>query len=260
MVSGAIKMSEIKKAILIPVYNHGKACIQVVDSLRDFCLAENVKIILVDDGNGQETKNCLSQICSKHGNLVELTANEKNCGKGVAFRRGMNRAKELGFTHVLQLDADGQHDISRCGFFFERAAANPQALICGYPEYDETAPGHRKNAHKFANTWCAIVTWSRGIVDSLCGFRVYPVESTCSFLRRGHIDSRMGFDIDILIKLIWRGLPFEFHPVKVTYPSDGISNFHPFRDNVRISWVFTKFFCGMILRIPLLAWRKIRGR
>jgi len=249
-----------KKAILIPVYRHGKACEQVVDNLESFCKENQVKIILVDDGNGEETKIHLKNIIEKHGDFVELIANEKNMGKGVAFRNGMMRAEELGFTHVLQLDADGQHDSSRCSFFFEKSMQSPEKMICGYPEFDETAPGHRKGGHRFANTWCAIVTWSGGIVDSLCGFRIYPVKATCDFLRKGHIDSRMGFDIDILIKLIWRGVKYEFYPVKVTYPMDGISNFHPFRDNVRISWVFTKFFCGMIIRSPILLWRKIRGR
>lgn len=249
-----------KKAILIPVYNHGKACMSVVDSIAPFCREQNATIILVDDGNGAETKSCLSDIRASHGSLVELVVNEKNGGKGVAFRNGVFRAQELGVTHVLQMDADGQHDSSRCGFFFGRAEQNPGAMVCGYPEYDETAPSHRKNAHAFANAWCHIVTWRRGIKDSLCGFRVYPVEETCAFLRRGHVDSRMGFDIDILVKLIWRGVPFEFHPVRVTYPQDGISNFRAFRDNVRISWVFTKCCCGMIARSPLLLWRKIRGR
>ncbi len=253
-------MTNYKPAILIPVYNHGKACAQVVDGLETFCKGNGITIILVDDGNADETKKYLSEITEKHGEFVKLIANDKNYGKGVAFRNGMMKAEELGFTHVLQLDADGQHDSSRCAFFFEKSRENPEKLICGYPEFDESAPEHRKGGHRFANGWCAIVTWSNGIVDSLCGFRIYPVKATCDFLRKGHIDSRMGFDIDILIKLIWKGVKYEFYPVKVTYPTDGVSNFHPFRDNVRISWVFTKFFVGMIFRSPILLWRKINGR
>ena len=253
-------MTDFNPAFLIPVYNHGKACIKVVDGLALYCGRKGIKIILVDDGNAEETKNCLSQIKNTYPELVELVTLPKNSGKGGAFKAGMLRASELGFTHVLQLDADGQHDSMRSEFFFERAEMNPTALVCGYPEYDETAPSHRKNGRKFANTWCTIVTWEKGLKDSLCGFRVYPVAETVKFIRRHGFDQRMGFDIEILVKLIWFGLKYEFYPVKVTYPSDGISNFRIFQDNVRISWVFTRLCCGMLVRIPLLLCRKLFRR
>jgi len=244
------------KAVLIPVYKHGKACIGVVDSIADYCRANDTKIILVDDGNPSEEKKFIAEIANKYKNLVILLALAENRGKGEAFRIGLLKAKELGFSHILQLDADGQHDSSRIAFFFERAFANPIALICGYPEYDKSAPNHRKGAHKFANWWCGVVTWKRGIVDSLCGFRVYPVKSTAAFYEKHRIDSRMGFDIEILIRLIWQNVPFEFHGVRVTYPADGISNFRAFRDNARISWVFTKLCVGMIFRSPIFFCRK----
>lgn len=251
-------MSDFKPAFLIPVYNHGKACMKVVESLAPYCREKGVKVILVDDGNGEETKNCLIQIKNANPDFVDLVTLPQNCGKGGAFKAGTFRAQELGLSHVLQLDADGQHDASRADFFFEKARENPHALICGYPQYDETAPSHRKNGRKFANSWCAIVTWERGITDSMCGFRIYPVSETVAFMKKHGFDQRMGFDIEILVKLIWFGLKYEFYPVKVTYPSDGISNFRVFQDNVRISWVFTRLCCGMFLRIPRLICRKIK--
>lgn len=253
-------MDFFKPAILIPVYNHGKACIKVVDSLAEYCRTTGTKIILVDDGNAQETKLCLEQIKAEYPGFVNLVVLKKNSGKGGAVKAGIEYAHDCGFTHALQLDADGQHDTSRCAFFFEKAKNSPEKMFCGYPEYDESAPGHRKNGRKFANTWCAVVTWQRGIVDSMCGFRLYPVDFVYSFLKKRRFDMRMGFDIDILVRLIWAGIDYEFYSVKVTYPSDGISNFRMVRDNVRISWVFTKLCCGMFIRIPELLWRKIHGK
>lgn len=250
-------MEKFTPAFLIPVYNHGKACVQVVDSIASYCKKNNVKIILVDDGNGGETKSYLSEIARKYPDFTDLVVCKKNGGKGKAFKAGILRAHSLGITHVLQMDADGQHDSARAPFFFDESKKNPHTLICGYPEYDETAPAHRKNAHAFANLWCKIVTWKSGIVDSLCGFRVYPVQETYGFVTKCHYDSRMGFDIEILIKMIWQNIPFDFFPVRVTYPADGISNFHAFRDNVRISWVFTKLCAGMLIRIPLFIYRKL---
>ena len=250
-------MSNFNPAILIPVYNHGKACMEVVKGLEPYCHSSGTKIILVDDGNGQETKSCLEQISSTYPDFVKLIVLEKNSGKGGAVKAGVKYAYENGITHVLQLDADGQHDITRCQFFFEKAKENPQAMICGYPKYDESAPGHRKKGRVFANIWCAIVSWESGIKDSMCGFRIYPVEKTHKFMTYHFFDLRMGFDIEILIRLIWTGMPYDFYSVKVTYPRDGISNFHVVKDNIRISWVFTKLCIGMILRSPILLWRKL---
>ena len=161
-------MSE--NAVLIPVFRHAKACAGVVGSIKKYCDETKTKIIIVDDGNGAEEKSLLEKIAMENG--AAIVRLEKNSGKGEAFRRGMFFARENGIKSVLQLDADGQHDSSRASFFFERAKKNPSALICGFPEYDESAPKHRLSAHDFANLWCAIVTWKRGIVDSLCGFRL----------------------------------------------------------------------------------------
>jgi len=92
----------------------------------------------------------------------------------------------------------------------------------------------------------------------MLGFRVYPVKSALSLYGNSCIDSRMGFDIEILVRLVWKDIPLIFHPVGVTYPADGVSHFRPVRDNIRISWLFTRLCCGMIIRLPVLLIRVIR--
>ena len=119
-------MTVFNPVILIPVYRHGKACAEVVDSIIQY----NIPIILVDDGNEEETKSYLAQIKEKHGE-VELVTLPKNQGKGGAFKAGVIRAKELGYSHVLQLDADGQHDSTKIPFFIEKAKSSPAKMICG---------------------------------------------------------------------------------------------------------------------------------
>lgn len=241
--------------IIIPVYRHGKACAAVVDGLSQY----SYPIMLVDDGNDGETQAYLRQIADSHP-AVTLVTLPKNRGKGGAFFAGITKAHEMGWTYALQIDADGQHDLTRVPFFFAQAAANPAALICGYPEYDASAPAHRKNGRKFANAWAKIVSFESGITDTMCGFRVYPVEPTLRVFRHSYCDKRMGFDIEILIRLIWAGIPYLFFPVRVTYPADGVSNFHVVRDNMRISWVYTRLCIGMILRLPFLLAKTIRRK
>jgi len=243
----------VKQGIIIPVYNHGPAVGAVVESLAPL----GRMIIIVDDGSDSETKSCLQKICSSCPTVVPVIL-RKNSGKGAAVFAGVKKAEELGLTHVLQIDADGQHDCGRAGFFLEESAAHPDAVICSYPVYDGTVPASRRHGRIIANTWAKIVTLSSQIKESMLGFRVYPVKPVLSLYGNSYIDSRMGFDIEILVRLVWKNTPLIFHPVGVTYPADGISHFRPVRDNIRISWVFTRLCCGMLIRLPILLSRVIR--
>jgi glycosyltransferase involved in cell wall biosynthesis len=235
-----------KQGFVIPVYNHGKTAGPLVEKLFRYGLP----IIMVDDGSDSKTKACLAQTAACP--LVVLITLDKNQGKGAAVIRGIEKARELGLTHVLQIDADGQHDAGRSGFFLEESAAHPEAVICAWPEYDDSVPPGRKYGRKIANTWAKIVILSADITDAMMGFRVYPVEPFLRICRHWYIDRRMGFDIEILVRFYWAGASLVFHPVKVVYPEDGISHFHVVRDNIRISGIFTRLFFGMLIRLPVL--------
>jgi glycosyltransferase involved in cell wall biosynthesis len=243
----------IKQGIVIPVYNHGAAVGAVVEKLS----ALGLPVILVDDGSDNETKSSLNKIFSSYPLTVPVTLS-KNSGKGGAVLAGLKKADEMGLTHVLQIDADGQHDTDRARFFLEESAAHPSAAICSYPVYDDSVPASRKHGRKIANTWAKIVTLSPAITDSILGFRVYTVEQALNVCRHSYIDLRMGFDIEILVRLVWKNVSLIYHPVGVTYPVGGISHFRPVRDNIGISLVYTKLCCGMLFRLPVLLWRKLK--
>jgi len=242
-----------KQGFLIPVYRHGITACSLVKQLT----AAGLPIIVVDDGNDAEIKALLAECAAKTPGVTLLSL-EKNRGKGAAMAKGFKKAAELGLTHVLQIDADGQHDIGRTAFFLEEAAKHPDMIICGYPEFDETAPRGRVNGRKISNFWASVVTLSTEMKDALCGFRVYPVDESLRAMRTPFMDKRMGIDAEILVRLYWRKVFPIFYPIKVTYPADGVSNFRMVRDNIRISLMFSRLCMGMIPRLPLLIIRKIK--
>ena len=248
-------LNEQKFGFVIPVYNHGAALESVVKKLVQY----NFPIIVIDDGNDEKNKAFINDIASRYP-LITLLVHSKNKGKGEAMKTGVRKAEEMGLTHILQIDSDGQHDAGQIPQFLELSKANPKAVICGYPEYDASVPKYRKIGRKISNAWIHIVsfTTSKEVRDALIGFRIYPVAPYCRVLRhRSIIDSHMGYDIDILVHLLWLNVPVMSEVVKVTYPEDGISNFRMVRDNLRISFTYARLFIGMILRIPLLLKRKI---
>ena len=252
----AARKAAIKLGFVIPVYNHGSTVDSVIRSLAVY----GRPIIVVDDGNDAANKTQIRAAVDSCP-LAVLVERQKNGGKGKAMMSGVLKARELGLTHVFQIDSDGQHDASRASFFIEAAEENPSCLICGTPVFDESVPTSRKKGREISNRWARFVSLSDEIVDAMCGFRIYPVAPYCRLLtHRACVDARMGYDADILVHFVWSGVHIKSYPVRVTYPADGISNFRMVRDNVRISLSFTKLFFGMIVRLPLLAFRAICRR
>jgi len=244
-----------KQGFLIPVYRHGaSAC-----SLAERLAVSGMPVIMVDDGNDANTQALLAQ-CAAGTPGVALVHLKKNRGKGRAVIIGLKKAAELGLTHVLQIDADGQHDAGKTDFFLAESVRHPDMIICGYPEFDETAPRSRVNGRKISNFWAAVVTLSTELKEVLCGFRVYPVAAAVRAAGNLFIDQRMGFDPEILVRLYWNKVFPVYHPIKVIYPPDGVSNFHMVRDNMRISWMFSRLCIGMLLRLPLLIALRIKRK
>lgn len=232
----------------IPVYRHGAALGGVLEKLGAF----GIPAVVVDDGNDAENRRLIETAVGRAKNAV-LVVREKNGGKGAAVASGIRKAAALGATHVFQLDADGQHDTARIPRFLELSRRHPEAVVCGCPEYDATAPRKRVKGRAFANAWTRIVTLSPAIKDAMVGFRIYPVAPVVQILDgTPFLDKGMAFDIEILVRLFWKNVPILSEPVEIAYPEDGVSNFRMFRDNVGISLAFARLFLGMLPRIPLL--------
>ena len=241
-----------KPCAVIPVYNHEHALPVVVAALH----AAGLPCVLVDDASSSSCAAVMDQLAAQPDtHLVRLPVNQ---GKGGAVMAGLREAARLGFSHALQVDADGQHDLSDLPRFIDASQAAPQALICGYPQYDDSVPRGRLYGRYATHVWVWINTLSLSIRDSMCGFRVYPLASTLALLDSERVGRRMDFDSEILVRLFWRGQPMHWLPVRVHYPLDGVSHFQLWRDNWLISAMHARLFFGMLWRAPRLLWRRWR--
>jgi glycosyltransferase involved in cell wall biosynthesis len=239
--------------VVVPVYNHPATIGAVAAQVR----AHGLRCILVDDGSSADCAAVLDALAAQHPQEISLVRLPVNQGKGAAMVAGFREAARRGHTHVLQVDADGQHDCADIPKFLAQARANPQAVIAGSPVWDESVPKGRLYGRYATHVWVWINTLSFDIRDSMCGFRLYPLASLVPLLDAVRIGSRMDFDSDVIVRLHWRGVPVLNQPTRVTYPQDGISHFRMLRDNVRISAMHARLFLGMLWRSPLLLWRKV---
>lgn len=230
---------------LIPSHNHHRALPEVVAGAR----AHGLPVLIIDDGSIPESALAIAALHDPE-QAVQVHRLPVNSGKGIAVTTGFHLAAEQGFTHAVQIDADGQHDLAALPILLEQARCFPQALISGRPLYDSTAPLGRRIGRWVTHIWVFIETLSLRISDSMCGFRVYPLSPCLSLLEEERLGSRMDFDTDIMVRLFWQGVPPVMIPVHVTYPPDNTSNFDVWRDNVRISMMHTRLVLTMLIRLP----------
>lgn len=237
--------------LLIPCYNHAGPLAAVLARLAEFGLP----CLLVDDGSEPVAAAALDALAAQHP-WVTLLRHPHNQGKGGAVMTGLRRAHELGFSHALQVDADGQHDLADLPALLAEARQHPAALVSGRPLYDDSVPKGRLYGRYITHVWVWIETLSFAIKDSMCGFRVYPLAPTCALLERVALGRRMDFDTEVMVRLHWDGVPMRFVPTRVIYPVDGRSHFRLFRDNLDISWMHTRLVCRLLwdLLLRLCRW------
>lgn len=248
-------MSDFRPCLLIPVYNHGTLFEATWQRLR----ALNLPCIVIDDGSDTSTATVLNTLADNEP-LITLLRLSHNSGKGAAVLRGIAKAQQLNYTHALQIDADGQHSSDDIPDMLALAEKNPTALISGAPQYGPDIPKARLYGRYITHFWVWIETLSFDIVDSMCGFRVYPVATTHALAQRVTIGQRMTFDTDIMVRLYREGTPVQFLPTHVSYPANGISHFRPLRDNLDISWMHTRLTYNMLCSLPQLLWKKFTAK
>ncbi len=236
----------------MPVYEHQRPLVAVLAALR----RERLDCLLIDDGSGSDCARALDAMAAADPAVFVLHL-PSNQGKGAAVAAGFLAARERGFTHALQIDADGQHALADIARFVGETRSSPDALVCGRPRFGADAPRSRIYGRRLTQFWVAIHTLSRGVPDAMCGFRVYPLAPVAALIGRAPFGRRMDFDIEILVRLHWLGVPMRSIDTAVRYPADGRSHFRMWRDNLLITRAHTLLFFGMLKRSPALLARKL---
>ncbi len=255
MTNVAIKPSTaFNSCIVVPFYNHAESIGTVVHGLKSLGL----RCYLINDGSDSACDAVLQQLASTEAEWLHVISYQPNQGKGRAVITGVEAAERDGFTHVAQIDADGQHRVQDLMLLLEKAKLNPQAMITGYGKFDASVPRLRLYGRYITHVLVWLNTLSLQVRDSMCGLRVYPISPTLYIWRNFVLGTRMSFDIEILVRLCWRGVRIINVAVPVTYPIDGVSHFKMWRDNLQIGKAHAGMFIGMIVRFPLILWHNLR--
>ena len=234
--------------LLIPSYNSG---LRVLDVVRAAAAHWNPVWVFVD-GSSDDSLEALQNADIPGVHIWPLFPNR---GKGATVHHGMEQAYHAGFTHVLVMDADGQHCPHHIRPFMKASESEPEAMILGQPLFGPDAPPERVYGRRIGNWFTGLATLWGGIGDSLFGFRIYPLAPSLEILRS--IRSARGFDFDteLAVRLYWQGVPPRNIPCPVYYPREsegGVSHFRYLSHNLLLVNTHIRLFFGMLRRISLL--------
>jgi len=213
--------------VIIPCYNNVNTVADVVKSVLDY--TDNV--IVVFDGCTDGSQKTLGH---SEFNKVKIVDYQSNKGKGKALETAFSFAVNLGYDYAVTMDADGQHYASELPKFFEAIDNQHGAMIMGCRQMkQDNKPAANTFANKFSNFWFAVQT-GRKLTDTQTGFRAYPL-SKMGKMRL--LSSRYEGELEFIIRIAWRNIPFFSVPIEVYYPpvNERVTHFRKGIDFTRIS-------------------------
>ncbi|MBE0500494.1 MAG: DUF2062 domain-containing protein [Desulfuromonadales bacterium] len=215
--------------VVIPLYNHADTVRDVVERV----LRIHDQVLVVDDGSSDAGASVLT------GLPVRIMRQPSNRGKGEALRTALIEAQRLGFSHIVTLDADGQHFPEDLPEFFAAIKADPTGIVVGKRDFEQASiPGASRFGRNFSNFWLRVQT-GKSLGDSQSGFRAYPVNIV---LGLPLYEKHYSFEIEVLVRAAWAGVPLHDVDIQVYYPAaqERISHFRGFMDNFRLTILNTK--------------------
>jgi glycosyltransferase involved in cell wall biosynthesis len=234
--------------VIIPTYNNDRTLEAVILGV----LAFTDQVIIINDGSTDGT----AQIIEKFPNLTAIHF-KKNKGKGFAIRQGFREAIKLEYSYAITIDSDGQHLPGDLPKFIEHIENEPESLIIGSRDLEQAGiPGGTTFGNRFSNFWTWVETGYK-LPDTQSGYRLYPLKGMG---KTRFLTNRFEFEIEVLVRSAWKGIPITSVPVSVIYPpkKDRVSHFRPFIDFTRISLLNT---CLVILALlyfrPMMMIRKL---
>ena len=219
------KVDVLKACVIIPTYNNAATLAAVIEDVAQY----SNHIIVVNDGSTDNTVDIVKQFAA-----VQFISYEKNVGKGWALRKAFAYAAEKGYKYGITIDSDGQHFAKDLPAFINKLEEEPNAVIIGARNMDQASvPGGSSFGNKVSNFWFKVET---GITspDTQSGFRLYPLEP---MKKMRFITRKYEFEIEVLVRLAWKGVKVIAVPVTVYYApkEERISHFRPYKDFFRIS-------------------------
>ena len=203
-----------KSIVVIPTYNE----VESIGSLLDELATLNLDVLVIDDGSPDGT----AQICKAHG--VEVIERSGKQGLGSAYRAGFQIALDRGYENIIEMDADGSHQVSDLVAMMQWIGSAD--LLIGsrwvadgqIKNWSKSRELLSKAANRYANTLLSL-----GVADTTAGFRIY----SASLLKKMDIQTIASegycFQIEMTRRALARGGSIAEVPITFIEREHGVS-------------------------------------
>lgn len=245
-------MEDIRLCAIVPTYNNGGTVRQVVDEVLTYVSS----VIVVNDGS----TDCTTEVLRDVPDTVHIVSYTPNRGKGHALVAGFRKAQDMGFTHAITIDADGQHFAADIPKLQEALGQCADGIIVGCRNLaEDNMPRQNTFANRFSNFWFRLQT-GVNLPDTQSGYRLYTLAALRG-LRM--ITSRYEAELELLVFAAWAGVRLVSVPVRVYYPpaEERVSHFRPIYDFTRIS-ILNTVLCvaALVYGYPRMAVRWVKTK
>ncbi|WP_309387039.1 glycosyltransferase [Cerasicoccus frondis] len=244
--------------LVIPSYNTGRI---LERTIREAIAVWQPVWLFIDGSTDGAHEQFLKEPDQWPGLRVFVSA--ENRGKGATALLAAEEAHRVGFTHLLLMDADGQHPTDRVADFMEESKRCPEATIMGQPDFGPDAPFIRLAGRQLSIGLTQLETLWGGIADPLFGFRIFPIRPLIDAFAKTPSGRRYDFDPEAAVRLFWAGV----RPIKrtaavryVAKEEGGVSHFHYLRDNLTMICLHARLLAAFIPRCFRVAQLSLKWR
>jgi dolichol-phosphate mannosyltransferase len=200
--------------VVIPTYNEAESIGKILNALKPL----DCDVLVIDDGSPDGT----AQIVRNLG--IEVIERKGKQGLGSAYREGFSLAINRGYTYVIQMDADGSHQIKDLEKMMEWIGSADLLIGSRWVKDGQIANWSKFRIYlsKSANAYANLLL-SLGIKDTTSGFRIY----TSTLLQKMEIATIRSegycFQIEMTRRAISRGGSVAEVPITFIERTHGVS-------------------------------------
>jgi glycosyltransferase involved in cell wall biosynthesis len=198
---------------LIPAFDEADHITSVVSGVRRY-----LPVLVVDDGSRDMTAS-MAQAAG-----ATVVSQQPNAGKGAALKAGFGWAIAHGYTAIITLDADGQHDPAEIPAFLQAYQAGSCDLIIGERDFSKIPIVRRMSnmIGRITFSWAL----SRPVRDNQSGYRLISrrlMESMLASEEQG-----FQFEVEMIVVCVRQGFHLCAVPIRTIYAGEK-SHIQPLR-------------------------------